>query len=123
MCQAIARHLKPGGRFISVNNNPDYTGATESMRKYGFTREATAVLAGTPIGYQFFLDDGTSFEITNYYLSIPTHEETFAMSGLHGLRWHPARVAPAGLAQFGSDFWADFLQLQPVIFLECKKGS
>src|SRR5262245_24407172 len=30
MCRAIARHLKAGGRFVSVNNNPDYTGKTES---------------------------------------------------------------------------------------------
>jgi ubiquinone/menaquinone biosynthesis C-methylase UbiE len=121
MCQAIARHLKPGGRFVSINNNPDYTGATDSMRKYGFTRAATAAVEGTPVPWEFFLEDGTSFEITNYYLSIAAHERAFAQAGLRDLRWHQPRVAPKGLAEYGADYWAEILKFQPVICLECKK--
>ena len=121
MCQAIAKHLKPGGRFVSINLYPDYTGATDSMRKYGFTREATASVEGTPITL-IFEGDGTSFEITNYYLSIPTHERAFGEAGLRDLRWHPPRVAPKGLAEYGADFWDDFLEFNPVICLECEKG-
>ena len=41
MCKTVARCLKPGGRFVTVNNNPsqapDRFGAT---RKYGFTKSA-----------------------------------------------------------------------------------
>jgi toxoflavin synthase len=121
MCQAIARHLKPGGRFVSVNNNPDYTGATDSMRKYGFTREATTAVDGTPIAYQFFLDNGTLFTITNYYLSIPIHAGAFTAAGLRDLRWYPPRVAPDGLAQYDPTFWDDLLEFKPIICLECRK--
>jgi ubiquinone/menaquinone biosynthesis C-methylase UbiE len=121
MCQAIARHLKPGCRFVTINNNPDYTGATDAMRKYGFTREAIAPVDGTPVAYDFFLDDGTTFGITNYYLSKSIHAWAFAEAGLRNLRWHPPRIAPEGLAEYGQDFWADFLQFKPVICLDCDK--
>lgn len=121
MCQGIARHLKPGCRFVTINNNPDYSGATDSMRKYGFTCEATASVDGTPIAWKFFLDDGTTVEITNYYLSPSIHAWAFAEAGLRNLRWHPPRVAPEGLAEYSQDFWADFLRFKPAIFLDCEK--
>ena len=121
MCQAIARHLKPGGRFVSINNNPGYSGGSDSMRKYQFTREACALIDGTPLAYQFFLDDGTICEITNYYLSEAVHESAFVSSGLRNLRWHAPRVAPNGMAQFEPGFWSDFLQFKPVICLDCER--
>ncbi len=121
MYRSIAQHLKPGSRFVTINDNPDYSGTTDSMRKYGFTREATATVDGTPIIWQFFLDDGTSFGITVYYLSHPIHEWAFGAAGLRNLRSHPPRVAPNGLAEYGPHFWDDFLKFKPVICLECEK--
>jgi len=120
MCQAIARHLKPGGRFVTINNNPDSTGATESMRKYGFTREDSAKRDGTPITWKFFLADA-DFEIVNYHLSVATHEWAFRTAGLCDVRWHPPRVSRQGVAEFGEDFWKSFLEHKPVICLEAKK--
>lgn len=120
MCEGIARHLKPGCRFVTINNNPDYTGATDSMRKYGFTREATASMDGTRIAWKFFLD-GTTVEIANYYLSPSIHAWAFAEAGLRNLRWHPPRVAPEGLAEYSQDYWADFLRFKPAICLDCEK--
>jgi toxoflavin synthase len=120
MCRAIARHLKPGGRFVSVNNNPDYTGQTESMRLYEFTREANERIEGAPIAWTFFLKEGP-FTITNYYLSVATHEWALTTAGLRDIRWHPPLVSPEGLVEFGHDYWALFLQHKPVIFIECAK--
>jgi ubiquinone/menaquinone biosynthesis C-methylase UbiE len=120
MCQAIANHLKPGCRFVSVNSNPDYTGQTDSMRQYGFTCAASERREGTPIAWTFFLEEGP-FEITNYYLSIATHERVLAAAGLRDTRWHPSRVSPQGLAEFGRDYWEAFLQHKPIIFIECAR--
>jgi SAM-dependent methyltransferase len=121
MYRAIAQHLRPGGRFVSINDNPDYSGTTEAMRKYGFTREAVPAVDGTPLAYRFFLEDGTTFEITNYHLGVATHQWASAEAGLRDLRWHPPRVAPEALAQSGAGFWDDFVALKPVICLECRK--
>lgn len=68
MCKAIARALRPGGRFVTVNNDPEqpleYFGAT---RPFGFIKSTPGPLReGAPITYTIYQDHGT-FEITNYY--------------------------------------------------------
>jgi ubiquinone/menaquinone biosynthesis C-methylase UbiE len=120
MCQAIAGHLRPGGRFITVNNNPDYTGRSDSMRKYGFERHTNDRHEGAPVTWQFFLDDNI-FAITNYYLSVAAHERALKAVGMQNIAWHLPEVAPLGVAESGEEHWRGFLEHPPVIFLECEK--
>jgi hypothetical protein len=122
MCRTIARSLKPGGRFVGVNNNPAQSPESfDATLRYGFVKEGDDHLEeGSPIVYRIFLGD-QELEITNYYLSVATHEWAFQMAGLHELRWLGLRVAPEGERRWGRDYWADFLQCAPVIFLECRK--
>jgi SAM-dependent methyltransferase len=120
MCAAIARALKPAGRFVAVNNNPEqppeHFGAS---RKYGFVKSTLGPLReGAPVTFTIFLENG-SFDITNYWLSTPAHEEAFRAAGFREVRWHRPRVSPEGQAAFGDGFWADFLGYPPVTFLEC----
>jgi ubiquinone/menaquinone biosynthesis C-methylase UbiE len=122
MCQAVARCLKPTGRFVTVNSNPaiDFRTAP-SYRRYGFdTRLEGDLREGTPITWTFFLDDG-SFSIENYYLTVATHEEAFRAAGFREVRWHQPRLSPGGAASRGEEFWMSFLQHPPIIFLECLK--
>ena len=51
MCRTIAINLKPGGRFVSINNNPDQSPASFIFcRKYGFTKTISEPLQnGTAI--------------------------------------------------------------------------
>ena len=60
MARAIARNLKPAGRFISVNNNPAQSPAFfDATRKYGFTKSCPCQPEnGSPITYTFYLDEG-----------------------------------------------------------------
>jgi ubiquinone/menaquinone biosynthesis C-methylase UbiE len=120
MCQAIARHLRPGGRFVTINNNPEYTGQTDSMRKYGFERHTNERKEGAPVTWQFFLDDNI-FAITNYYLSIAAHERALHAAGMQHVAWHLPEVSPAGQAELGDEHWRVFLEHPPVILLECEK--
>jgi toxoflavin synthase len=58
MCSGIARCLKPGGRFVTVNGNPacDYA-AAPSYRKYGFEAAVVGPLSeGAPITWTFYLE-------------------------------------------------------------------
>lgn len=120
MCEAIARHLKPGCRFVTVNNNPDYSGDDDTMRKYQFTRQAPDPVDGAETGWTFYLDDGP-FSITNYYLSRATHEQAMADAGLREVTWYRPRLSPEGLAADGAEFWADLLECQPMAFIECRR--
>ncbi len=122
MCRAVARALRPGGRFVTANSNPaEPIVAFPAARAYGFSRRVEGELVeGAPVVLEFFLPEG-SFEVTNYYLSAGTMEEAFRAAGLRELRWHAAEVSPEGLCEFGREYWADFLAHPPVAFIECVK--
>jgi len=120
MCSAIARHLRPGGRFVTVNNNPDYTGHTDSMRKYGFLRHVSDRHEGAPVTWEFFLGD-RNFEITNYYLSVAAHDRTLKDSGMQNIAWHLPQVSQPGTEDPSEEHWQLFLQHRPVACLDCEK--
>lgn len=122
MCNGIARCLKPGGRFITVNSSASlHVPTAPSYRKYGFE---TAVIGewreGAPITWTFFLDDG-AFAIENYHLDEAAHEAAFRAAGFREIRWHEPRVSPEGEAASGRAFWDDFLSHPPITLIECVK--
>jgi SAM-dependent methyltransferase len=120
MCVAVARALRPGGRFVTVNNNPDQAPEHfDATRKLGFIKTTPGKLQeGTPIVYTIFQDEG-SFDIRNYWQSTTTHEECLRAAGLGQIRWHRPEVSPEGRAAYGDDFWEPFLAHPPITFLEC----
>jgi toxoflavin synthase len=120
MCSGIARCLKPGGRFVTVNCNPALNfPAAPSYRKYGFeTRVEGAFREGAPITWTFYLGDSV-FSIENYHLDVACHEEAFRSAGFREVRWHRPLLSPEGKADRGSDFWADLMEKPPITFIEC----
>ena len=74
MCSGIARCLRPGGRFVTVNSNPacDFA-AAPSYRKYGF--EAAVVgpfREGAPITWTFSWRTGLSLSRTTFSIAKST---------------------------------------------------
>jgi ubiquinone/menaquinone biosynthesis C-methylase UbiE len=122
MCNGIARCLKPGGRFVTVNGSASlHFPTTPSYRKYGFeTKVVRDWQEGAPITWKFFLEDG-SFEIENYYLERAIHEEAFRAAGFRTVRWHEPQLSAQGETEFGGEFWADFLTHSPITLIECLK--
>jgi ubiquinone/menaquinone biosynthesis C-methylase UbiE len=122
MCRAIFRSLKSGGRFVTVNNNPSHAPEYFPLtRKYAFMKSTAAELRdGAPVIWKFFLDEG-AFEITNYHLSVATHEEAFRMTGFRAVSWHQPRLSPEGEKEYGREFWMSFLEHPPIVFIECTK--
>jgi toxoflavin synthase len=121
MCASLARCLKPGGRFVTVNCSPQadvFLG--RSFRQYGFDATVSEPLRnGAPIAWSFFLEDGETFVIENYYQDRLTHEAAFRAVGLSEIAWPAPRLSPEGCAEFGRAFWADFLERSPIAFIEC----
>ena len=122
MCNGIARSLKPGGRFITVNCNPSLLFPTApSYRKYGFETSVEGKWQeGVPIKWTFYLSDGP-FDIENYHLSVATHEEAFRNVGFREIRWHTPQLSPEGLSTADPEYWSDLLSSPPVTFIECVK--
>jgi toxoflavin synthase len=122
MCRGLARCLKPGGRFVTVNQSAtlDFRSAP-SYRAYGFETAASGEWReGAPITWTFYLDDGP-FSIENYHLDVATHEEELHSAGFSEVRWHAPRLSPEGESAFGREFWAGFLDHAPIAFIECVK--
>ena len=115
---SIARHLRPDGRFVGINNNPAHAVARyEATRPFGFikTLAPSATLTnGTPITYTFFQDDH-SFSFDNFYLDPAAHASVLADAGLVDFAWHPLQLAsslPTGSAALP---WSEFLADAPVL--------
>lgn len=119
MCATIAAALKPGGRFVTVNNNPRQSPSRfEATRQYGFIKSvAGALRPGMPITYTLFLEN-ESFSFDNYYLSPEAHERALEGVGLRDVEWLPPRLSPEWQGEPG--YWNAFFADPSVIFLQAR---
>jgi toxoflavin synthase len=121
MAKAIHRSLKPGGRFVTVNNNPNQQpGSFGNTRKYGFVKRAGCELQNGDAIHYAFAQDGDEFVIENYYLDASTHVSVFQEAGFSDVHWHAPQLAPT---ESGArpEYWADFLSDPPIALLACRK--
>jgi toxoflavin synthase len=116
MCRSIAGCLKPGGRFVTVNSNPEMdVPRLPSFRKYGFEIEADGeVEVGSPYTWAFHLDTGT-LPVVNYHLDRPAHEGALRSAGFREIRWHRPQAESPG------EHWDLFLEHPPIALIECVK--
>ncbi len=119
--KVITKHLKPNGRFITINSNPNYKGALNSLFKYGFTRENKSYLEGGEIVYRFYTPDENYIEVVNYHLKIRTHEIALRQANLSNIQWHNVELSPEENKEYGEEYWKSFLTSQPIIGLSCNK--
>ncbi|MDR3637630.1 MAG: methyltransferase domain-containing protein [Isosphaeraceae bacterium] len=122
-CASVARCLKPGGRFVTINSNPDIDFANgSSYLKYGLEARAPGdKRPGMPFTWTFHLDDGP-VEVENYYLPAADHEAALESAGFTAVRWHFPRVSPLGEAAYPPGHWREFVEHPPVIGIECIKS-
>ena len=115
-CETISSNLKPGGRFIGINNNPNSDPeAGVRYRKYGFTKATRSPISeGDVITYIFYRDDGSEFSFNNYYLSTETHESVFRRF-FYKFEWRQPVVTEQGVKAFPEGYWEDFQNDPPII--------
>jgi len=122
MTSGIARCLKPGGRFVTMNSNPSLQfecGLT--YRKYGFEiRGSAEQQEGMPYTWVFHLDD-EPVEVENYWLPATAYEEALRSAGFVQVRWHRPRISPIAEVGHEPDYWRGFLDHPPVIGIECSR--
>lgn len=122
-CKTIFNNLKPGGRFIGINDNPgnainDY----RRYKKYGFVKTTTPLRnEGDPITYTFFNSDGTSFSFDNFYFSLETYEESFIQAGFKNFQWQTLKLSEKGCITQNIEYWRTFLNYPPIIGITATK--
>lgn len=121
LCRTCRDCLRPGGRFVGVNDNPFVPpGGPVGYLKYGFTRTGERVppREGDAIRYSFPLADGNSFGFVNYHHSPATYEASFRESGFRSFRWVPVVLEPAHRSD---PFWDDFMGSPPIIGFSARR--
>jgi ubiquinone/menaquinone biosynthesis C-methylase UbiE len=120
MCNNIARHLEPGGRFLAINENPEQTVADyQGYTQYGFNKTVTGErYDGTAIHYAM-VSGRSMIRFDAYYYSAETYEHALRKAGFASVSWRPLQLDPAGEAECGHDYWQEYLANPPVTGLEC----
>ncbi|GAB1538971.1 hypothetical protein NUACC21_16360 [Scytonema sp. NUACC21] len=124
MCQTISDNLKPGGRFISLNNNLDLLPEFyHKCEKYGLAKSCPGSLQeGTPLTLTLTVGgNGEKVSFDNYYLSKATYEWALRSVGFQDIHWHNPSVSPEGVQQFSQEFWQDALDYPFMVGITCQK--
>jgi len=97
MFKNISKHLKPGGRFVSVLPHPEKDPMNcinavneQSKQGYGYRIEVQRPIEGIQNGYQvqLYFDTDPPVDFGNYYLPMTVHEQAARDGGMKGkLRW------------------------------------
>ncbi len=121
MCSSVARQLAPGGRFVSINENP---GQPEDRYggylRYGFSKSvATPRHEGSPITYAM-VSGREIFRFEVYHFERDTYERLLGAAGFRDIRWDAVGLDPAGLAAMGEGYWQEYLDNPPIIGLSCR---
>lgn len=122
MCSGIARCLGPGGRFVTLNENPaqpeEPAGAYAG---YGFTKSLDGPLTdGATIRYRM-LAGRESFGFEAHYYCRETYEKVLHGAGFGSVQWHDLVVDPAGAEAVGAGYFDAYLAQPPVIGLSCRR--
>lgn len=116
-CRAIARNLKPGGRFVGFNDNPaNPPERFGEYAPYGFVKSTAGPWGeGAAVTYTLTNPDGAVFRFDNYHLAPATYARVFAEAGLRGFRWEGPWLDDAADRAFAPGYWEPFLAHPPMI--------
>jgi hypothetical protein len=121
MCRRIADHLCAGGRFVTLNENPDqsveqYAGYAQ----YGFNKTVEQPRQeGSEITY-WMVAGRELFKFQARYFSRETYVRVLTAAGFRDLNWQTVSLADEGIEAHGREYWHEYLANPPVIALECR---
>jgi SAM-dependent methyltransferase len=120
MCANIVKHLPAGGRFVTLNENPDQTAeAYAGYEQYGFNKTVESPRReGSEITY-WMVSGRELFKFHARYFCRETYERALLGAGFGRLTWHPLRLDEAGVRAHGAEYWQEYLANPPVVGLEC----
>lgn len=111
-CRACHDALRPGGRFVGVNDDVRNPGSGD-WKQYGLERTCSAAPAeGDDIRYAITNADGQRFKIRNFYLTPETYQNAFREAGFSDFRWVDVSLQPS---ERGNPFWDDFMNRSPIV--------
>lgn len=120
MFQNTYANLVPGGRFITITNNPAFTLSKPNCTKYGLTVLRLEPKRDSYTCVTEFAAD-PPFRVQWNQWSQGPYEWALQEAGFKTFTWHSAEVSPEDVARLGEAYWHDFHDNCPIIGLICEK--
>ena len=123
MCAGIASRVRPGGRFVTINVNPNiyHYDPRPDYRKYGLeVRLADNVCEGAPIDFTVLVGDA-GLHIQNYYLPIQAYRSALEAAGFTDVVVRDPEVPPEALAAHEPGFWDAMIDRPVFSLIDCRK--
>jgi SAM-dependent methyltransferase len=124
MCAGLASRVRPGGRFVTINVNPDlyHYRPPADYRKYGFdVRLADHVDEGAPINFTVLVGD-SGLQIENYYLPTEAYRSGLEAAGFTDVAVHQPVVPPEAVAAHEPGFWDELVDRPVFALIDCVRS-
>lgn len=119
MAKAIATNLKPGGRFVTYQLNPDVARDPEYYSQYGLRiRFNEPPTDGEPAPFTISLGGMTMPEVTAYRWDRATVDQALTEAGFTNIRWIQPTLSDAGAQQHGEDTFKVYLNTPHALLIE-----
>jgi len=122
MCKDIFNNLKPGGKFVAVNMNPEKSVSKKKTCHVSF--EGDSFYEGIKLKIELFNEKTGELECPaffNYYWSKKTYEEAFISAGFKKVLWKNFEVSKEGMKEYSSTFWKEYTEKSNLILVEAYK--
>lgn len=125
MLRCVFEHQHSGSRLVLFDENL-FASPQEYPRAapYGYLKSARGketLEEGDPVDVTVRAHGIPDILITETYLPREAWLEAFAQVGFVEVQWHRPLVAPEALAQMGTEFWQDYVDLPVSLFVTARK--
>jgi len=124
MCAGLASRVRPGGRFVTINVNPNvyHYEPQPDYRKYGFEmRLADQAYEGAPIDFTVLVGD-SGLHIENYYLPIEAYRSGLEAAGFIDVAVHQPVIPPDAVVAHEPGFWDELVERPVFSLIDCVKA-
>lgn len=123
MCAGIASRVTPGGRFVTINVNPNiyHYDPRPDYRKYGFeVRLADHAYEGAPIDFTVLVGEA-GLHIQNYYMPVQAYRSALEAAGFTDVVVRDPEIPPEALAAHEPGFWDAMIDRPVFSLIDCRK--
>jgi len=124
MCAGIASRVRPGGRFVTINVNPNiyHYDPRPDYRKYGFeVRLADHAYEGAPIDFTVLVGEA-GLHIQNYYMPVQAYRSALEAAGFTDVVVRDPEIPPEALAAHEPGFWDAMIDRPVFSLIDCRKN-
>jgi SAM-dependent methyltransferase len=119
MCKSAYSNLKTGGRFVSINNNPE--NPTMMNKKLGLSITVKQPLKeGCRLIVAMYKNEKKICSFYNYFWGKKTYEWAMKTAGFKNVKWHKVVISQEG-AKLGKDLWGEYYNKPSHITIEGTK--